>query len=134
MDLSGAIFMFAIEHRAWATPEGAHNKCCTATREFIDFLSYHGVQGTAVEYTFDLLSRRDGCPPNPNPYAYRHNDKLAEYHVVVDLGFCLLDWTAKQYCAILPFPYLIPKRKEDANEVERILDSFSRRAIRRALA
>jgi len=133
MNMTEAIIMFAIQHRAYATPKGSYNMCCTSVQEFTDFLSYHGVKGVALEYSFDVMSRNKDEYINPNPRAYRWNKKKAEYHMIVDLGFCYLDWTARQYCAILPFPYIIPKRKEDANEVERLLDSTCRRAIRRAL-
>jgi hypothetical protein len=103
-----AIAVFKDRHPEWSTQEGALFKCVDASYEFIAFLNDFGLKAKTFEFGVDEPNR------NPDPMIFKsganESGRIRSWgHCIVELGELLIDWTARQYVATAPFPYIIPK-------------------------
>lgn len=92
--VAAAVGRFATEHPDYATPAGARDVCQRAAFEFMDYLLAEGVDRDEIEVVgasfvdFDDIVFWDH-------YATRAHDLV-------------IDWTARQFYPLAPWPTVIP--------------------------
>ncbi len=106
----------------------ARGQCDVASYAFIRFAASHGYHDLSI-YTFDsqdIVERRFGNSNdklNPEPKTYdvygvrpdgtrwtRQNESgtsMCSWHVIVDAGHILIDFTARQYSKANAYPHII---------------------------
>ena len=106
--LEKAIQKFAKKHPEWSTKREALDQCSDASLLFLNFLSRLGLEKSlrAKEYVFFVGDRN-----NPDRKNYTIQDGISTVHAVVSTRTHFIDWTARQYNWHLPFPYILPRKK-----------------------
>lgn len=101
----------AVHFRDWSTQEGALNECDYASQMFIRWLNEHGFALGQTEYTFNAGTSKDINPALYNIPTHRNESGsfVSEWHAIVELDDCFIDWTARQYKADAPYPYIQQK-------------------------
>jgi hypothetical protein len=85
------------EKHGWHTAEDAENSCNQASDDFLHFLEAQGIEEGEIEhYERQVILDRKDYPFNDLDGCY--------YHWAVRVGDHLVDWTARQFDALAPFP------------------------------
>jgi len=123
MTLQEAIDFFVQDNSYLADQREAYCQCESASELFIALCNEHGITGIN-KYTFCLYnkatfrSRCDKDNPDPDmfpPQAGTHvetneaGQHMADWHCIVETPEFLIDFTARQYRASAPYPFIIPK-------------------------
>jgi len=114
MTLQEAIDFFVKDNPCFADQRRAYCQCEYATSLFLALCKKHGITETR-RYTFCLCDKNNPDPDMFPPEAGKGSVKnesgkyMADWHCIVETPEFLIDFTARQYKASAPYPFIIPK-------------------------
>jgi hypothetical protein len=113
-ELKALIEQFKLEYSEYSTQAGALYQCCDASGEFLKFVHQTDMGLTQRlglhMFEFETKPSIGLCPKIYKEGLNEGGKQRADWHCIVGAKHFLIDWTARQYVEIAPFPLIIAKR------------------------